>query len=57
MANYKRFRSLVQETAEVNKQVCEARPVEALAADQPLAATEGKEQGSSRSSKRSSQPR
>jgi hypothetical protein len=57
VANYKHFRGLVEEIVEVNERICEARPVAALAADQPPAGTEGKKKGSSRSSRRSSPPR
>ena len=57
VANYKRFRGLVEEIVEVNEQICEARPVAALAADQPPAEAEGKKKGSSRSSRRTSRSR
>ena len=57
VANYKRFRGLVQEIVEVNERICEARPVAALAADQPPAEAEGKKKGSARSSRRTSSPR
>ena len=57
VANYKRFRGLVQEIVEVNERICEARPVAALAADQPPAEAEGKKKGSSRSSRRTSRSR
>ena len=55
VANYKRFRGLVQEMVEVNEKICEAKPAASLTADQPSA--EGKKEGSSSSSKRSSPPR
>ena len=55
IANYQRFRSLVQEIVEVNGRICDARPVSLLAADQPSG--EGKKRGSSGSSKRTSPPR
>lgn len=57
VANYKRFRGLVQEIVEVNERICEARPVPALATDQAPAEAGGEKGGSSRSSKRSSRPR
>ena len=57
VANYRRFVALSQQIVDVNEQICEARPVAALAADQPPAGTEGKKRGSSRSSKRISPPR
>ncbi len=57
VANYKRFRGLVEEIVEVNEQICEARPIAPLAADQPPAEAEGKKRGSSRSSRRTSPPR
>ena len=57
VANYKHFRGLVEEIVEVSEQICEARPVTALAADQPPAEAEGKKKGSSRSSRRTSPPR
>ena len=57
VANYKHFRGLVEEIVEVNEQICETRPVAALAADQPPAEAEGKKKGSSRSSRRTSPPR
>ena len=57
VANYRRFVALSQQIVAVNEQICEARPVAALAADQPPAGTEGKKKGSSRSSMRSSPPR
>ena len=57
VANYKCFWGLVQEIVEVNEQICEARPVAALAADQPPAEAEGKKKGSSRSSRRTSRSR
>lgn len=55
VANYKRFRGLVQEIVEVNERICEARPVSPLVADQPSG--EGKKGGSSGSSKPTSRPR
>ena len=41
VANHRRFVALSQQIIEVNEQICEARPVAALAADQPPAGTEG----------------
>ncbi|MHB8323239.1 MAG: DUF6788 family protein [Candidatus Dormibacteria bacterium] len=55
VANCKHLRGLVEEIVEVSEQICETRPVAALAADQSPA--EGKRRGSSRSSKRSYPPR
>lgn len=57
VAHYRRFQGMVEEIVEVNEQICEARPVPALAADQPPAQAEGKKGGSSRSSRRSSKPK
>ena len=57
VANYKRFRGIVQDVVEVNEKICETRPVSALAGDHPPAETEGKKRGSSRSSRRTSPPR
>ena len=42
VANYKRFRGIVQEAVEVNEQICEIRPVSALGSDQPPAESGGK---------------
>ncbi|HUY25716.1 MAG TPA: DUF6788 family protein [Candidatus Saccharimonadales bacterium] len=42
VANYKHFRGLVEEIVEVSEQICETRPVAALAADQPPAKAERK---------------
>ena len=56
VANYKRFRAVVEEIVEVNQQICDARPVPVLAQDQPPDAG-GKERGSKRSSRRNSKAR
>lgn len=55
VANYKRFRGLVQEIVAVNEQICEARPASPLAEEQPSG--EGKGRGPSGSSKPTSRPR
>ena len=57
VAHYKQFKAVIDQIVEVNEQICETRPVAALAADQPPAETEGKKKGSSRSSRRTSPPR
>jgi hypothetical protein len=57
VANYRRFVAISEQIVEVNERICEARPVAALAADQPPAEAEGKKKGSSRSSRRTSPPR
>jgi hypothetical protein len=56
VANYKRFRGLVQEIVEVNERICAARPVSLPAADQPPGEG-GNERGSPSRSKRTSPPR
>jgi len=45
VANYRHFRSVVEEIVEVSEQICETRPVAALAADQPPAEADGKKRG------------
>jgi hypothetical protein len=58
VANYKQFLSQVEQIVEVNEEICEARPISALAEGQPSEGEAGAEKGgSSRRSKRSSPKR
>lgn len=57
VANYKRFRSLVGELVDVSEDICEARPISALAEDAPPAGPGAEKGGSSTSSRRPSRPR
>lgn len=55
VARYKEFKAVLEQIVEVNEQICEARPVSALAGTLPQ--ERSKKKGSSRSSRRSSPPR
>ncbi|MHB1527324.1 MAG: DUF6788 family protein [Candidatus Dormibacteria bacterium] len=55
VAHYKQFKAVLDQIVEVNEQICEARPVSALAGTLPQEGS--KKRGSSQSSKRSSPPR
>lgn len=57
VANYKRFRSLVGELVDVSEDICEARPISALAEDAPPAGPGAEKGGSSTSFRRPSRPR
>ena len=57
VVNYRGFVDLSEQIVQVNEQICEARPVPALAADQPPASAGGKKRGSSRSSRQSTKRR
>ncbi|MHB1639639.1 MAG: DUF6788 family protein [Candidatus Dormibacteria bacterium] len=52
VAHYKQFKTVIDQIVEVNEQICDARPVSALAGTPPEA--ESKKRGSSRSSRRTS---
>ena len=54
VANYKRFRGLVQELVEVNERICERRPISELSAEQPLPDGGGQRGGSLKDSRRTS---
>ncbi len=57
VANYHRFRQLVGELVDVNEAICAARPVSALAEQDPQAAPDGQKGGSSPRSRTRSRPR
>lgn len=58
VANYKAFMSQVDRIVEMNEEICEARPISALAEGQPSDDRPGDEKGgSSRRSRRSSPKR
>ena len=55
VAHYKQFKAVIDQIVEVNEQICDARPVSALAGTAPEA--ESKKRGSSHGSRRTSPPR
>ena len=57
LAQYQQFAKITDEIVEVNEAICEARPVETVAAPAPPPDTDGEKGGSTTRSRRRSPPR